>query len=538
MAQQALGPGTAVPRRRALFGLLDADGWALGLGQGVRLADHHHLHARLPARPRLLPDGRPDGRPRRPRLVADQPLPADERDPALPGAGRRAHPVGAVAARADPARSRGPTARPSRSGTQILYIGGTDGTTAQSTGLRRPDGRRPATSTSGPRARRCPSRAPTRASSTSPAASTSSVARDATGAPTDTVFVLSPERPDRRPRRVDHRRRPHAARGRAPAPRRRSRRRPAARRRPRTRPVPSRRPGRRCSTPRASSARGPRSSRWSRPQTDATAVLVGDYLWLYGGSDANGPVGAVQRGAFGQRGRRGPARQPERRASSSAGTSTTRPTCRSPGPTRRAGAPTARSTSPAATTAAARRPRSTGRSRRTTGDLPEWKHLDASDLPASGLEGAAGRDQRPERDPRRRESPLRTPILASSVRANTAPLSPFFQLGLVGATVPGLKIEGEIGQQLGYLNAAGVGHGQLHHPDPHRLGVRPQGADPGAHRARPPSRPRGNLGCPRGQEAAARPRVSPPAGLPRPARAARAGPAARPAPRHPSRRPR
>ena len=48
-------------------------------------------------------------------------------------------------------------------------------------------------------------------------------------------------------------------------------------------------------------------------------------------------------------------------------------------------------------------------------------------------------------------------ILASSVRANTAPLSPFFQLGLVGATVPGLKIEGEIGQQLGYLNAAGVG---------------------------------------------------------------------------------
>ena len=48
-------------------------------------------------------------------------------------------------------------------------------------------------------------------------------------------------------------------------------------------------------------------------------------------------------------------------------------------------------------------------------------------------------------------------ILPSSIRANTAPLSPFFQLGLVGATVPGLKIEGEIGQQLGYLNAAMVG---------------------------------------------------------------------------------
>ncbi len=47
--------------------------------------------------------------------------------------------------------------------------------------------------------------------------------------------------------------------------------------------------------------------------------------------------------------------------------------------------------------------------------------------------------------------------VATSARANTAPQSPFFQLGLVGATVPGLKIDGEIGQQLGYLNAAGAG---------------------------------------------------------------------------------
>ena len=47
--------------------------------------------------------------------------------------------------------------------------------------------------------------------------------------------------------------------------------------------------------------------------------------------------------------------------------------------------------------------------------------------------------------------------VATSLRANTAPQSPFFQVGLVGATVPGLKIDGEIGQQLGYLNAAGAG---------------------------------------------------------------------------------
>ena len=47
--------------------------------------------------------------------------------------------------------------------------------------------------------------------------------------------------------------------------------------------------------------------------------------------------------------------------------------------------------------------------------------------------------------------------VTSSVRSNTSPKAPFFQLGLVGATVPGLRIGGDIGQQLAYLNAAGAG---------------------------------------------------------------------------------
>jgi hypothetical protein len=54
----------------------------------------------------------------------------------------------------------------------------------------------------------------------------------------------------------------------------------------------------------------------------------------------------------------------------------------------------------------------------------------------------------PQRGPRPRRRPS---------RGNTAPQAPFFQIGLVGATVPGLTINGDIGQQLGYLNAAGVG---------------------------------------------------------------------------------
>ncbi|HSS35236.1 MAG TPA: hypothetical protein VLR93_03095, partial [Patescibacteria group bacterium] len=49
------------------------------------------------------------------------------------------------------------------------------------------------------------------------------------------------------------------------------------------------------------------------------------------------------------------------------------------------------------------------------------------------------------------------PAIVASARANIAPQPPFFQLGLFGLTVPGLKIEGEIGQQLGWMNAAAVG---------------------------------------------------------------------------------
>lgn len=36
-----------------------------------------------------------------------------------------------------------------------------------------------------------------------------------------------------------------------------------------------------------------------RPQSDALAAVIGDFVWLYGGHDATGPVGAVQRGSIG-----------------------------------------------------------------------------------------------------------------------------------------------------------------------------------------------------------------------------------------------
>jgi hypothetical protein len=89
-----------------------------------------------------------------------------------------------------------------------------------------------------------------------------------------------------------------------------------------------------------------------------------------------------------------------------------------------------------------------------TGAITGWKHLSQSDLPtgiaggsavASGsfvyVIGGAGS-----------EGPTN-----GAERANLAPRPPFFQIGgPFGLTVPALKVDGEIGQQLGYLSAAGV----------------------------------------------------------------------------------
>ena len=88
------------------------------------------------------------------------------------------------------------------------------------------------------------------------------------------------------------------------------------------------------------------------------------------------------------------------------------------------------------------------------GNIPEWKHLDVSDLPA-GVRGASPVISGPNAILIGGQTA--DGVVQTSVRANTAPQAPFFRLGLAGATIPGLKIEGEIGQQLGYLNAAGAG---------------------------------------------------------------------------------
>ena len=169
-------------------------------------------------------------------------------------------------------------------------------------------------------------------------------------------------------------------------------------------------------------------------------MLVGDYLWLYGGVDANGPTSNVQRGAFGQAAAEGLPENPNE------------------------GKLVRWDVNPAANLPVARTNASgwgangaiylaggndgSGPKREVywavptnAGDLPEWKHLDVSDLPETGLEGAPAVVSGPEAILIGGKTAPNT-ILASSVRANTAPLSPFFQLGSGRGDRPGPQDRG------------------------------------------------------------------------------------------------
>jgi len=187
--------------------------------------------------------------------------------------------------------------------------------------------------------------------------------------------------------------------------------------------------------------------------TDATAAIQGDYLWVYGGTSADGPTKTVQRGEFqadnedtrvdestnlarfGVAG--GPVDLPEPRTNASGFAAS--------GALYLVGGSDASG------------PRSElyWTVPDANGNIPEWKHLTQSDLPAGGLSGAASLVLGPNVILVGGET-ASGPI-AGAARANIAPQAPFFQVGLVGATVPALKIDGEIGQQLGYLNANTVG---------------------------------------------------------------------------------
>ncbi len=451
MAQQALGAGRVVARRRALFGLLDADGWgwasAKAFGWLILII---FMLGYLPDRAYYLTVGRTVSL----GVLAWSPInlcpPTNETLP-CPA------PVGALVPwHPSPPELALPAGRTGGSvvqvGTKLLYIGGSDGVTAQAgvfvaaadgSGGFGPWGSGPALP------------APRADASVAYVAGSIYVAggTDEAGAPTSTVFVLTPDGPTGdlgEWATADALALPEARTaaavavttdgllligGRGPA--------------------------------------GPVATTWKslidsagaldpwaneqplqQAQADATAAVVGDFVWVYGGSDANGPVGAVQRGAFGEAAVEGLPENPNE------------------GKVVRWDINNAANLPAARTNAAgwaangalylAGGNDGSGPAREvywatpaSTGELTEWKHLDVVDLPEAGLEGAAAIVSGPNAI--LVGGATDSGVLTSSVRANAAPQAPFFQLGLVGATVPGLTIGGEIGQQLGYLNAAGVG---------------------------------------------------------------------------------
>jgi hypothetical protein len=88
------------------------------------------------------------------------------------------------------------------------------------------------------------------------------------------------------------------------------------------------------------------------------------------------------------------------------------------------------------------------------GVIPVWQHLPQTDL-GYGIEGGAAVVSGSHAFLIAGNTP--SGLSANLARTNLAPQEPFFQLGILGATIPALKLDGEIGQQIGYLNAAGVG---------------------------------------------------------------------------------
>jgi hypothetical protein len=190
-----------------------------------------------------------------------------------------------------------------------------------------------------------------------------------------------------------------------------------------------------------------------RPQADALGAVVGDFVWLYGGRDAAGPVGAVQRGRFGTEAAEGQPDNPDegKVIGWDISNDVNLPAARS-----NAAGWSANGALYLVGGADATGPRTELYWSIPTaeGDITEWLHLAQSDLPVP-LTGSSAFITGPNAVLVAGTTPEGP--TTSSLRANTAPQSPFFQLGPFGATVPGLKIDGEIGQQLGYLNAAGAG---------------------------------------------------------------------------------
>ncbi len=183
------------------------------------------------------------------------------------------------------------------------------------------------------------------------------------------------------------------------------------------------------------------------PRVGALASLQGSHLFIYAGSDANGPTPIVLRGDVSAA--KDTAGQILSWAVSRAGSTLPEPRDGAAGFSNSGTLYLVGGTGPGAA----------GQTYwaipDANGDISGWQTLPQSNLPAelqlrdtaAAVSGStvflAG-------------GTTASGVTAGLARANLAPRPPYFQLGLFGATVPGLAIGGDVGQQLAYLVAAGV----------------------------------------------------------------------------------
>ena len=201
--------------------------------------------------------------------------------------------------------------------------------------------------------------------------------------------------------------------------------------------------------------------------TGAQIALSGTYVWVYGGTDANGVTGAVQRASYGQP----PASAAASPGASGAAAAPAASAAPVPDQVIQWATQNAVNVAPRAnasgfvangaiylvggTDGTSARPEVYWAVPDATGNLPGgWSHLPEMDLPA-GVQG--GQALTAGSGVLVIGGQTGNGIVKGALRASTAPQEPFFQLGIAGAVIPALQIPGEIGQQLGYLSAAGAG---------------------------------------------------------------------------------
>lgn len=183
---------------------------------------------------------------------------------------------------------------------------------------------------------------------------------------------------------------------------------------------------------------------------DGSAVHVGDVVFLIGGRNASGkPVASVQQGLVG--GPRATIADPNVISAWRASAQTNLPA-----PRTNVSAFTVNGgiyvqggndgTRP--------RPETWWATPDADGVVPGWSNLPQTDL-GEGIEGASAFTAGSFAFVVGGQTAAG--ITGGAARANLAPQLPFFQVGLLGLTIPALKLDGEIGQQIGYLNAAGAG---------------------------------------------------------------------------------